>query len=278
MPAAAGLLLAAALAQPGVAAAASDSADTSIPVDAVTQLQMHTTANCVIADGRCYFTAHANLMTPDGRPASPTICGRARPSRCGRRTATCDRKPSTARRPALRGKPRVPIRTRAVEDVHVDQRRTDLRDLLRRRPGRAVPGRRRFRAHRLDRRTDEDRRRLHRVLTDPGGLRRAQPHLAERLQPDSLLRLSRRAPPRAEPTKWRVLLALSRPYVRLGEKEGENQRGRPKSRSPARVSRICSEPPAIVRQRVLRKSCTLGSNTSPASSDSPIRNSARFCR
>jgi hypothetical protein len=67
----AGLLLAAALAQPGVAAAANDSADTSIPVDAVTQLQMHTTANCVIADGRCYFTAHANLMTPDGPTGFP---------------------------------------------------------------------------------------------------------------------------------------------------------------------------------------------------------------
>ncbi len=32
------------------------------------------------------------------------------------------------------------------------------------------------------------------------------------------------------------------------------QRGRPSNRSPAMVSRICSVPPAIVRQRVLRKS------------------------
>jgi hypothetical protein len=71
IPAVAGLLLVAALAQPGVAAAASDSADTSIPVDAVTQLQMHTTANCVIADNRCYFTARANLMTPDGPTGFP---------------------------------------------------------------------------------------------------------------------------------------------------------------------------------------------------------------
>ena len=67
----AGLLLAAALAQPGVAAAAYDSADTSIPVDAVTQLQMHTTANCVIADNRCYLTTRANLMTPDGPTGFP---------------------------------------------------------------------------------------------------------------------------------------------------------------------------------------------------------------
>jgi hypothetical protein len=70
-PAAAGLLLVAALAQPGVAAAATDSADTSIPIDAVTQLQMHTTANCVSADGRCYFTARANLMAPDGPTGFP---------------------------------------------------------------------------------------------------------------------------------------------------------------------------------------------------------------
>ena len=69
--AAAGLLLVTALAQPGTASAASDSADTSTPIDAVTQLQTHTTANCVIADNRCYFTTSANLMTPDGPTGFP---------------------------------------------------------------------------------------------------------------------------------------------------------------------------------------------------------------
>ena len=65
-PATAGLLLVSALAQPGIAVAATDSADTSLPIDAVTQLEMHTTANCVPADNRCYFTASPNLQTPDG--------------------------------------------------------------------------------------------------------------------------------------------------------------------------------------------------------------------
>lgn len=46
--------------------AAVDTADASIPVDAVTTLEMHTTANCVRAKSNCYFTAGANLRTPEG--------------------------------------------------------------------------------------------------------------------------------------------------------------------------------------------------------------------
>ncbi len=44
------------------------------------------------------------------------------------------------------------------------------------------------------------------------------------------------------------------------------------------VSRICSVPPAMVRQRVLRKSCTSLFSTTPAPSDSSIRNSESACR
>lgn len=70
-PVATGLLLVVALATPGAASAAIDSDDTVIPVDATTQLQMHTTANCVLADGQCYFTASANLITPNGPTGFP---------------------------------------------------------------------------------------------------------------------------------------------------------------------------------------------------------------
>jgi hypothetical protein len=49
-----------------VSSAAMDTADASIPVDAVTTLEMHTTANCVKAENNCYFTTAANLRTPDG--------------------------------------------------------------------------------------------------------------------------------------------------------------------------------------------------------------------
>jgi hypothetical protein len=51
---------------PAVSSAALDTADASIPVDAVTTLEMHTTANCVKAENNCYFTAGANLRTPQG--------------------------------------------------------------------------------------------------------------------------------------------------------------------------------------------------------------------
>ena len=49
-----------------ISAAAMDTADASIPVDPVTTLEMHTTANCVKAEANCTFTTAANLLTPDG--------------------------------------------------------------------------------------------------------------------------------------------------------------------------------------------------------------------
>jgi hypothetical protein len=48
-----------------ISAAAMDTADASTG-DAVTTLEMHTTANCVKAEANCYFTAGANLRAPDG--------------------------------------------------------------------------------------------------------------------------------------------------------------------------------------------------------------------
>ncbi|MCW2592530.1 MAG: putative secreted protein [Mycobacterium sp.] len=54
-----------------VASAAENSATASIPIDDVTTLEVHTTANCVKADGQCYFTSSANLLTPDGPTGFP---------------------------------------------------------------------------------------------------------------------------------------------------------------------------------------------------------------
>jgi hypothetical protein len=62
---------AALLAQPASASAAADSAMTSFPVDGVTQLEMRVNANCVAAEGRCYFDTQANLMTPNGPAGFP---------------------------------------------------------------------------------------------------------------------------------------------------------------------------------------------------------------
>ena len=64
-------LLAAGLANPASAGAASDSAFTTFPVDPVTQLEVRVNANCVAADGRCYWDTHVNLMTPSGPTGFP---------------------------------------------------------------------------------------------------------------------------------------------------------------------------------------------------------------
>lgn len=55
-----------ALCQPATAAAASNSAVTSIPVDGATSIEMHVNANCVPGENRCYFDTAANLLTPAG--------------------------------------------------------------------------------------------------------------------------------------------------------------------------------------------------------------------
>lgn len=47
-------------------AAAQKTATSSIPIDATTTLEMHTTANCVKAENQCYFDTAANLRGADG--------------------------------------------------------------------------------------------------------------------------------------------------------------------------------------------------------------------
>lgn len=64
--ASAAALLAAVLVHPASAVAASNTATTSIPVDPANSIEMHVTANCVQAEGRCVFNTTANLLTPDG--------------------------------------------------------------------------------------------------------------------------------------------------------------------------------------------------------------------
>ncbi len=61
--ASAAALLAAALTLPANAAAASNTATTSIPSDGGT-IEMHVTANC--AGAGCTFNTTADLLTPDG--------------------------------------------------------------------------------------------------------------------------------------------------------------------------------------------------------------------
>jgi len=54
-----------------VSSAAVDTADASIPVDAVTALEMHVTANCIAAEVNCLFNTSANLRTPQGVTGFP---------------------------------------------------------------------------------------------------------------------------------------------------------------------------------------------------------------
>lgn len=69
--ASAAALLTAVLVHPASAMAASNTATTSIPVDPATSIEMHVTANCVQAEGRCVFNTTANLLTPDGPTGFP---------------------------------------------------------------------------------------------------------------------------------------------------------------------------------------------------------------
>lgn len=53
-----------------MASAAENTQTKSIPIDPVTSLEIHATANCVPND-QCYFTSSANLMTPEGPTGFP---------------------------------------------------------------------------------------------------------------------------------------------------------------------------------------------------------------
>jgi len=59
-----------------VSSAAIDTADASIPVDAVTTLEMHATANCIKAEANCLFNTAANLRGPDGLIDFPDMWAR----------------------------------------------------------------------------------------------------------------------------------------------------------------------------------------------------------
>lgn len=58
------------LVAPAIATAAENTETKSIPIDATTTLEIHATANCVRND-QCYFTARANLLTPEGPTGFP---------------------------------------------------------------------------------------------------------------------------------------------------------------------------------------------------------------
>lgn len=58
------------LVAPATASAAENTETKSIPIDATTTLEIHATANCVPND-QCYFTARANLLTPQGPTGFP---------------------------------------------------------------------------------------------------------------------------------------------------------------------------------------------------------------
>lgn len=64
--------LALALATPtSLSSAAIDTADASIPVDPVTTLEIHATANCIKAEANCLFNTSANLRVPEGEIGFP---------------------------------------------------------------------------------------------------------------------------------------------------------------------------------------------------------------
>lgn len=65
------ILVAVLLTPPASASAAADSGFSSFPVDPATQVEMHVNANCVAAEGRCYFDTQANLLTPTGVTGFP---------------------------------------------------------------------------------------------------------------------------------------------------------------------------------------------------------------
>ena len=69
--ASAAALATAVLTHPASATAASNTSTTTIPVDPANTIEMHVTANCVSAEGRCTFNTTADLLTPDGPAGFP---------------------------------------------------------------------------------------------------------------------------------------------------------------------------------------------------------------
>ena len=176
-----------AYAQPASASAASNSAVTSIPVDPATQIEMHVTANWCADGPGAYFNTTANLLTPDGPTGFPDDAW-------ARQTITLrssDRDVwQEAGYSAPSGTPRAD--KGANHDNVLSKMYKSLNDVeisvtyLRWWTDRALSGRRRLGAHRLENRPAEHARQLHRVLQHPGGLRRSEPHHADRVRADDV--------------------------------------------------------------------------------------------
>ena len=239
------------------ATAATDSSEASILVDAATQLQSHTTANCVAAEGRCYFTATANLMTPRARPIPRRLLGPA--DRHGAVPGPRRLAGGGVQRPDrdAAGKPGRQPRQRPVEDVPGAQQRRDIGDLFRRRPAGAVRRRRDLRAQEMDRRTARDRLRTSSCTHIQAVWAGKQPGDADHLQPDPVL------------TPTPICSAVpcdphSQNVAATAEQIGRsaNAAGRA-AFTGQRQQDLLGTAPAMVRQRVLRKSKTRSSTTSP---------------
>ena len=182
------LLAFAAVTPTAPSSAAQKTATSSIPIDATTTLEMHTTANCVKAENQCYFDTAANLRGADGAylPFPDDLYARQNTTlRSTNRLVYLD---SDFNAPNTRMMKSIgPVEFPTVYFgggppekfmVHGNTRTVDW-------------------SHRAA----QDRRRLHRVRVHPGGLRRRQPDHPDVLRPDHLrlngstsCRVVRRAP------------------------------------------------------------------------------------
>ena len=66
-----GLLITVMLGFPPMSSAASNSGDSSFPLDDGTLLEVHVTANCPLADKQCYFTVAADRRSDEGIQGFP---------------------------------------------------------------------------------------------------------------------------------------------------------------------------------------------------------------
>ena len=153
-------------------AAAMDTADASIPVDAITTLEMHSTANCVKAEANCYFTTAANLRTPEGPIGFPDDLW-------ARQTTTVRTMDKTVFLESDFDAPNTRM-FKSIGPIEIHH------DLLRRRTGGEVPAPRKQPTRGLGHRSTKDGQGLHRLRTHPGGVFRGEPHLAGRLRADHI--------------------------------------------------------------------------------------------
>ena len=178
----------------GRGAAAVDSANTSIPVDPTTQIEMHVNANCVLAQARCFFDTRANLLTPDGPATFPQDVW-------ARQTITLRSTGRDVWQEAEYSAPvGMPRETKGANQNNVLSKlfKTPSSNEISITyfgggPIETLCDRRQFGADRLEHRASEYRRRFHRLLTDPGGVRRRESHRTDGLRADPLQTLARQA-------------------------------------------------------------------------------------